>query len=133
MPSSLRDARVALRLLEHAVPRVHEQDGDVGGRRAGRHVAGVLLVSGRVGEDELAPARREIPVRDVDRDALLALGAQAVGEEREIDRAGRPVLRRFLDRLDLVFVDAARVVQQPSNQRALAVVDAAGRANAQET
>ena len=101
----LRDARVAPRLLEHAVPRVDEQNRHVGRRGAGGHVARVLLVSGRVGQDELAPARREVAVRDVDRDALLALGAEAVGEEREIDRTGRPVLRRLLDRLDLILVD----------------------------
>ena len=82
-----RDPRVAPRLVENAVPRVHEQNRDVGRGRAGRHVARVLLVPRRVGQDELAAARREIAVRDVDRDALLAFGAQAVGEEREVDRA----------------------------------------------
>ena len=38
-------------------------------------------------------ARREVAVCDVDRDALLALGLEAVGEEREVDRlaaAGAP-------------------------------------------
>ena len=87
----VRDARVAPRLLAHAVPGVDEQDGDVGRRRAGRHVARVLLVARRVGEDELPPRGCEVAVGDVDRDALLALGAQAVGEEREIDRTGGPV------------------------------------------
>ena len=87
---------------------------------------------GRVGEDELAPAGREVAVRDVDRDALLALGLQAVGEEREVDRPGGPVLRRLLDRGDLVLVHRLRVVQQPSDQRALAVVDAPGRADAEQ-
>ena len=72
-----------------AVARVDEQDRDVGRRRAGRHVARVLLVARRVGEDELAARGREVAVGDVDRDALLALGPQAVGEEREVDRAGR--------------------------------------------
>ena len=37
----------------------------------------VLLVSGRVGDDELAPLGREEPVGDVDRDALLALRLEA--------------------------------------------------------
>jgi hypothetical protein len=35
----------------------------------------------RVGEDELAFRGRKVPVRDVDRDALFALGLQAVGEQ----------------------------------------------------
>ena len=69
-----RDARVPPRLHADAVPRVDQQDRDVGRRGAGRHVARVLLVAGRVGEDELAPRGREVAVGDVDRDALLALG-----------------------------------------------------------
>ena len=84
----LRDLRVPPRLRADAVARVDEEDGDVRRRRAGRHVARVLLVARRVGEDELPPRGREIAVRDVDRDALLALGLQAVGEQREIDRPG---------------------------------------------
>ena len=36
-----------------------------------------------------APVGREVPVRDVDRDALLALGAQAVGQQGEVERAVR--------------------------------------------
>ena len=40
-----RDARVPARLLAHAVGRVDEQDREVRRRRAGRHVARVLLVA----------------------------------------------------------------------------------------
>ena len=66
--------------------RVDEHDREVGGRGAGDHVAGVLNVAGRVGDDELAPRRGEVAVGDVDGDALLALGAQAVGQQRQVDR-----------------------------------------------
>ena len=131
-PEQLRDPRVPPRLHADAVARVDEQDRDVGGRGAGGHVARVLLVPRRVGQDELAPRGREVPVRDVDRDALLALGLQAVGEQREVDRPGRAVLRRLLDRADLIFVHRSRVVQQPADQRALPVVDAPGRADAEQ-
>ena len=81
------DERVAARLLDDAVARVDEHDREVGGRGAGDHVARVLHVAGRVGDDERAPRRREVAVGDVDRDALLALGAQAVGQQREVERA----------------------------------------------
>ena len=80
-----RDERVPARLLDDAVARVDEDDREVGRRRAGDHVARVADVAGGVGDDEAAPRRREVAVRDVDRDALLALGAQAVGEQREVD------------------------------------------------
>ena len=128
-----RDARVAPRLRTDAVARVDEQDGDIGGGGAGRHVARVLLVARRVGEDELAPRRGEVAVRDVDRDALLALGSQPVGEEREIDRPRGPVARRGLDRAHLILVHRPRVVQEPPDERALPVVDAAGRADPEKT
>ena len=99
---------------------------------AGDHVARVLLVARRVGDDELAPRRREVAVRDVDRDALLALGDEAVGQQRRGRRA-RP--RRLRDvrsiAAELVGEDRLRVVQQPADQRALAVVDAAGGEEAQ--
>jgi hypothetical protein len=129
MPS---DAGVPLRLSAHAVAGVNEQDGDISRRGTGGHVARVLLVPGCVGEDELPPCRREIAVGHVDRDPLFALGAEAVGEQREIDRAGVPILRRLGDRVNLILVDGLRVVEQPADQRALPVVDAARRADAQQ-
>ena len=70
------DLRVAPRLHAHAVPRVDEQDRDVGRGGAGRHVARVLFVTRCIGQDELAARGREIPVGDVDRDALFALRSQ---------------------------------------------------------
>jgi hypothetical protein len=47
---------VAAGLRQHALARVDQDDREIGGRGAGRHVAGVLLVAGRVGDDELAPS-----------------------------------------------------------------------------
>jgi hypothetical protein len=44
-------------------------------------------VSRGVGEDERSPRRREESVGDVDRDVLLTLGAQAVGDGGEIERS----------------------------------------------
>ena len=72
-------------LGEHALAGVDEDHGDVGGRRAGDHVAGVLLVAGGVGDDELAALGGEVAVGDVDRDALLTLGRRgrrAAGRSR---------------------------------------------------
>ena len=50
-----RDAGMPLRLRPDAIARVNQQNGDVSRGGAGRHVARVLLVPGRVGQDELAP------------------------------------------------------------------------------
>ena len=126
------DVGVPAGLLDHALARVDEDDGDVGGRRAGDHVARVLDVAGRIGELE-APARRdEAAVGDVDRDPLLALGAQAVGEQREVDVVVPAAPRRVLDVLELVDEDLLRVEEQPADQRRLAVVDRAGGDEAEQ-
>jgi hypothetical protein len=76
---------VALGLGQHAAAGVDQDHGEVRGGGAGDHVARVLLVAGRVGDDEFAAVGGEEAVGDVDRDALLALGGQAVDQQREID------------------------------------------------
>jgi hypothetical protein len=83
-------------------------------------------VAGRVGDDELAPRRGEVAVGDVDGDALLALGLQPVGGEREVEPGEAAPRRGSLERRELVVGERVRVVQQPADERALAVVDAAG-------
>src|SRR5690606_17521299 len=70
---------------------------------------------------------REEAIGDVDRDALLALGGEAVHQQREIDilplRAD--ALAVGLERGKLVLEDHLAVVEQPPDQRGFAVVDAA--------
>ena len=124
---------VAPGLGEHALAGVDEDDGEVGGRGAGDHVAGVLLVARGVGDDELAPLGGEEAVGDVDGDALLALGGEAVDQEGEVELAalGADLLRVRLQRGQVVLEDQLRVVQQAADQRALAVVDAAAGDEAQ--
>jgi hypothetical protein len=51
-------------------------------------------VPGAVGDDELAVRRGGVAVGDVDGDALLALGPQAVGDEGEVDLAEAAPFRR---------------------------------------
>lgn len=81
----------------------------------------------RVSDDELSPVGREIPVRNVDGDSLLALGSEPVEQERQVQLvalcADPPRVR--VERGQLVLEDETGLIQQPPNQRALAVVDAA--------
>ena len=124
------DEGVAAGLRQHAVARVDEHDRQVGAGRAGRHVPGVLFVAGGVGDDELPLRRREIAVGHVDGDALLPLGLEAVQQQGQI---GRFVLAGHLpERGEVVLVDVLRVGQEPADQRGLAVVHAARRAEAQQ-
>ena len=127
-----RDVAVAARLLDHALARVDEDHRHLGRRGARDHVARVLDVARGVGELEAAARRHERAVRDVDRDPLLALGAQAVGEKRKVDVAVAAASRGLLDVLELVGQDLLRVVEQPADQRRLAVVDRARGHEAQQ-
>jgi hypothetical protein len=123
---------VPLRLLDDAVAGVDEDHGDVGRRRAGDRVAGVLHVAGGVGEHERALGRGEVAVGDVDGDALFAFGPQAVDEQREIRPLVAAALARGLDRGELVGQDRLRIVEQAADERGLAVVDRTGGDDAQQ-
>ena len=77
----------------------------------------------RVGNDEFPPCGGEIAVGDVDGNALFAFRDQTVGQQREVEcLASFP--RGPFDRGKLVGKDRLGIVEQPSNQRALAVIDA---------
>ncbi len=93
----VEDGGVAARLALDAVARVDQHDGDVGVRGAGRHVARVLLVAGAVDDDEAARRGVEVAPGDVDGDALLALGDEAVEQQAEIGM--RPPVAAFDERL----------------------------------
>ncbi len=128
----MRDVGVAARLAQNALGRVHQHHGGFGGGSAGGHVARVLLVARRVGDDELAARRGKIAVGDVDGDALLALGAQAVGEQRKIDGAAGAIDLALLHGGELVLEDGLAVVEQAADQRGFAVVHAARGGEAQQ-
>ena len=127
-----RQERVPARLLEQPVAGVDQHDRQLGGRRAGDHVAGVLNVAGSVGDDEFPLGRGEVAVRDVDGDALFALGAQAVGHQSQVGVVVSAFLGGALDRGQLVFHDGLGVVQQPADERGLAVVDGSGGGQSQQ-
>ena len=99
------DEGVAAGLLDHALARIHEKDGEVGGRCAGHHITGVLDVPRRVGDDELTLRCGKIAVGHVDGDALLALGTETVGEQRQVDVFVAALLGALFDRFELVFKD----------------------------
>ena len=73
-------------------------------------------------------------MRDVDRDALLALGRQPVQQQREVEVAvdGAVAPRVRLERRELVVEDQPGLEQQAPDQRRLAVVDGAAGDEAQQ-
>ena len=119
-------------LFDDAIARVHKHDGEVRGRSARDHVAGVLHVAGRVGDDELAARRGEVAIGDVDGNALLALGAQAVGEVGQVDSAGAGDVGGAFERLELVLHEVFRVVKKAADEGGFAIVHGAAGVEPQD-
>ena len=97
---------MAARLRNHSRAGIHQDDGKVGSRTAGDHIAGVLFVSRSVGNDELTVIRTEIAVGHIDGDPLFAFGFQAVQQQSVVDMvAGIPhALAVAFEGIQLVFV-----------------------------
>ena len=121
-------------LGQNALARVDQDHGQLGVGGAGRHVAGVLLMAGRVGDDEFALVGGKEAVGDVDGDALLPLRLQPVHQQREIDilAGGAELLGILLQRGQRVLEQELGVVKQPPDQRGLAVIHAAAGEKAQQ-
>ena len=136
----LQHGQVPAGLLEDTLAGVDEHDDGIRGGRAGHRVLGVLHVPGAVREDEAAPVGGEVAVGDVDGDALFPLGAQAVGQQGQVDgldtgRAGpaeAAVRGGAGDGVELVGEDRLGVVQEPAHQGGLAVVDRPGGGEAEQ-
>jgi hypothetical protein len=75
---------------------------------------------------------REVAVGHVDGDPLLAFGAEAVGQQRQVRVLVATIARRALDRLELVLEDRLAVEEQPADQRRLPVVDRTGGGQAKQ-
>ena len=75
---------MAFGLGQHPITSVDQDDGELAGRCARDHVAGVLLVPWRVSDDELAPSRRKVSVGNIDSDALFTFGFEAIGEQGKV-------------------------------------------------
>ena len=123
-PEQRADEAVPLGLGNHAVAGVDQNDRQVTGGCPGSHVAGVLLVAGAVGDNELALVGREIAVRDVDGDSLFAFGFQTVRQKGWIEiLSGRAVYLGILgDLFQLIFVDHMGVIKQSTDQRRFPVI-----------
>ncbi|MNS08655.1 hypothetical protein D3C72_401210 [compost metagenome] len=121
-------------LGQQALAGVDEDHRQVGGGRAGDHVAGVLFVAGGVGDDELALVGGKEAISHIDGDALLALGAQAVDQQGEIQfvTLGAELFRVGFELAKLVLEQYLGFIQQSADQGALAVVDTATGDEAQQ-
>ena len=91
---------------------IYQHNRRIGRGRACDHIAGVLLVSWGVGDDEFAFWRAEIAVGHINCDALFALGFQAIGQTGQIQSAA---CAAFVKLRHLVGEQGLAVVQQAAN------------------
>ena len=70
---------------------VDENQCDIGGAGTGGHISRVLHMSWGVGDDKLTRWGGEIAVSDIDGDALLALGFEAIGDQSQVNAIGAGV------------------------------------------
>ncbi len=123
---------MAVRLGKQALGGVDKNDRQVRRGSARGHVACVLFVARRVRNNEFAAGGAEVAVGNVNGDTLLALSAQTIGQQGEIERAAGAVDFAPLHRGDVIFINGLRIMQQAADQRGLAVVHAAGSGKAQQ-
>ena len=79
------DQRMTLGLRHYALSSVDQQNGEVRRRRSRRHIPRVLLVAGRIGDNEGTSGRGEKTMGNVDRDALLPLSLEPIQQEGKVD------------------------------------------------
>ena len=101
-------------------------NGQVGCGGPGNHVAGILDVAWRIGDDELAARGGKVTVSDVDGDTLLAFGTQTIGQQSQIQVGVAALPAGPLDSRHLVFENGFAVQQQPADQGAFAIIHTAG-------
>ena len=120
------DPGVAPGLGEDAFRGVEQDDRGVGEGGGNGHVACILLVPRRICHDEAALFGGEVTVGNVDGDALLTLGHQAVEQKRVVQQpvpAADPAFK--LQRTLLIREEQLGVIEHMPDQGGLAVVHAA--------
>ncbi|MNL11498.1 hypothetical protein D3C87_1323370 [compost metagenome] len=74
-------------LGQHAFATVDQDNGDICGRGARKHIARELLMARCIGHDELALVGRKETIRHIDGDTLLAFGRKPIHQQGEIQVA----------------------------------------------
>ena len=98
---------------------ITKDDGQVGRRATGYHVAGILLMSRSVGDDELALVGAEIAIGYIDGDAFLALCLQSVEQQSIVNLACACISHTLgiaLQSLELVFIKLLAIKQKTSDE-----------------
>ena len=85
-----------------------------------------------IGQDELPDRSGEVAVRDVDGDALLTLGPQAVGEQSKIGSIQTLALAYPLNMIKSVDQHGVGVEKESTHQSRFAIINRARRSEPQQ-
>ena len=96
------NAGVPYGLLHDSVTGIHQYHGQISCRCTRNHVASVLYVSRGIGYYELALWGGKVPVGHIYGYALLTLGTQSVGKQRQVDLLVASAARSLLYSLKLI-------------------------------
>ena len=133
-PEQMGEIGMTPGLDQNPFPRIDQYDCGIGGRSACHHIAGILFVPRCIGDDELALFRRKKPIGDIDGDTLFAFCSETIHKQGEIYLLAlcARLLAVRLQRSQLVFKNHLAVIEQPANQRALAIIHAAASDKAEQ-
>jgi hypothetical protein len=120
----MQEVAVAAGLIAYTLRGIDDQQGGIGLRGAGDHVAEELGVSGRVDQHDVARGSAQTDLAGIDGDALIALGLQRIEQKRPFERHAAAGTHR-LERVELALGQAVRFVQETTDQGRLAVIDMA--------
>jgi hypothetical protein len=123
-PEQVEQVRMPARLLAQTLGGIDDEARRVGMRSARHHVLDELAMPGRVDQDVFARGRAEPRLRRVDRDVLIALALERVGEVGELERGAAPPRNR-LELLELAVGQRSRIEQQAADERRFPVIDVA--------
>ena len=127
-PQQFGSPQVATRLLHNAGARVHQQHHDLGGRHPCHRVACVLHVPRCIRKNERAFRRGKIAIRHINSDALLALRAQPVHQQRQIQLVQTLFPGGALHSGKLIRQHTLGVMQQPADKGGFPVIHGTRRA-----
>jgi len=121
---------VVLCLFLNTLRGIDNENGGIGLRRARHHVADEFPVSRRIDDDVRAQRGGKLDLRGINRHSLVALGLKTVQQKRPL-QFGSAFFTEMLQLFDFTIHQAARIVQQATDQRGFSMVDMTGQNNMQ--
>ena len=116
---------MATGLFLEALAGVKNYQGHVSRAGPRGHIAGVLDVTGAVGNYKLARRGGGVAVGHVNGDALVALGTKTISHEAEVEVTDATLGRSSCYGLELVVEELTGVDEESTNERRLSVIHTA--------